>query len=381
MNRDMFLLRPGITYLNHGSFGACPRPVFEHYQQVQRDIEAQPVEFLGREYYDRLAEARGSLARFLGAGPDDLIFVTNATTGLNIVARSLDLQPGDEILSTDHEYGALDRTWRFLCKKSGARYIRQPIPLPLSDPQEIIDAVWSGKTNRTKVLFLSHITASTAMIFPVAELVRRGREAGLITIIDGAHVPGQMELDLTALGADFYAGNCHKWMMAPKGAAFLHARPEVQHLVEPLVVSWGYESLEPGPSEFIDHQEWTGTRDPSAWLTVPKAIEFLFSNNWQVERERCHRMICDVHQQITELTGQQPICPVSDQWFRQMAALPLPPETNLNALKIDLYDQFQIEIPILELGGRCYIRPSAQGYNQPEDYDHLVRGLGKLLGT
>ncbi len=380
MNRDMFLLRPEVTFLNHGSFGACPKPVFEHFQQLQREIEAQPVEFLGREYFDRLAKARSALATYLGAGANDLVFVPNATTGLNIVARSLNLQPGDEILSTDHEYGALDRTWRFLCRKTGAKYIQREIPLPLTDPQQIIDAVWSGKTERTKVLFISHLTSPTALIFPVAELVRLGRQAGLITMIDGAHVPGQMELDLDTLGADFYCGNCHKWMMAPKGAAFLHARRPMQKLVEPLVVSWGYENLEPGPSEFIDHQEWTGTRDPSPWLSVPRAIQFMQENSWEDERLRCHHMILDAQRRITDLTGETPICPANDTWFRQMAAMPLPEGTDTSALKAGLYDKYQVEIPILETAGKWYIRPSAQGYNQPEDFDRLMEGLAALLG-
>lgn len=381
MNRDMFLLRPDVTFLNHGSFGACPQPVFEHYQELQRELEAQPVEFLGRQSHQRLAQARAALAAYLGAQSDDLVFVTNATTGLNIVARSLDLQPGDEILSCDHEYGALDRTWRFLCGKTGARYIRREIPLPLADPQQVVDAVWGGRTEKTRVLFLSHITSPTALILPVKQLVDLAREAGIITIIDGAHAPGQLDLNLDQLGADFYAGNCHKWMMAPKGAAFLHARREVQHLVEPLVVSWGYEALEPGPSPFIDQQEWTGTRDPAAWLTVPRAIRFMQENHWDEERARCHAMILDVHARLTALTGQTPICPPTATWFRQMATLPLPPDTDINRLKNELYDQFQIEIPLLELNHRRYIRPSAQGYNQPEDFDHLLRGLGEILGT
>jgi isopenicillin-N epimerase len=381
MNRDMFLLRPEITFLNHGSFGACPRPVFQFYQDLQRELEGQPVEFLGRELAGRLATARTILGQYVGAHGDDLVFVPNATTGLNIVARSLDLQPGDEILSTDQEYGALDRTWRFLEKKKGLRYIRREIPLPLTDPQQVVEAVWNGRTANTKVLFLSHITSPTALIFPVQELVDLARAEGIITIIDGAHVPGQMDLNLDQLGADFYSGNCHKWLMAPKGAAFLHARRAMQHLVEPLVVSWGYESLEPGPSPFIDQQEWTGTRDPSAWLTVPRAIAFQQENSWDAERTRCHAMILEAHARITALTGQQPICPASDTWFRQMAALPLPPGTDINRLKTELYTQFQVEIPVLECGPRCYIRPSAQGYNQPQDYDRLLEGLEALLGT
>lgn len=381
MSRDLFLLRPDVVFLNHGSFGACPRPVFQKYQEIQREIEAQPVEFLGRQYAERLAAARADLARYVGARADDLVFVPNATVGLNIVARSLDLQPGDEILTTDHEYGALDRTWRFLCRKTGARYVQREIPLPLRDPAEIVEAVWAGRTPRTRVLFLSHITSPTALVLPVAELVRRAREAGILTMIDGAHAPGQLDLDLDALGADFYAGNCHKWLMAPKGAAFLHVRPERQPLVEPLVVSWGYECREPGPSPFVDLLEWTGTRDPSAWLTVPAAIDFQAANDWTAERERCHRMLLDVHAGITALTDQEPICPASGTWFRQMATLPLPPGTDITVLKNELYHRFRIEIPVLELGNRCYIRPSAQGYNQPEDYDLLLRALSELLGN
>jgi isopenicillin-N epimerase len=381
MNRDKFLLRPDVTFLNHGSFGACPREVFEHYQQLQRQIEAQPVQFLWREYFDRMSASRAALAAYVGAHRDDLVFVPNATTGLNIVARSLDLQPGEEVLSTDHEYGALDRTWRFLAGKKGFRYIRREIPLPLSDPQQVVDAVWQGRTARTRVLFISHITSPTALTFPVKQLIDLAREAGIISIIDGAHVPGHLDLDLNALGADFYSGNCHKWLMAPKGAAFLHARSEMQHLVEPLIVSWGYEAEVPGPSRFIDHLEWTGTRDPSAWLAVPRAIRFVQENSWDTERERCHRMLLDAHARITELTRQQPICPASAVWFRQMATLPLPPGTEINRLKNELYDQFQIEIPILKLAGKGYIRLSAQGYNQPEDYDRLLEGLTRLLGT
>ena len=379
MMRDQFLLRDGVVFLNHGSFGACPRPVFEHYQALQRELEAQPLEFLDRRYAEQLAVARARLAGFLNCGANDLVFVTNATSGLNVVARSLDLKPGDEILSTDHEYGALDRTWQFLCGKSGAKYIRRELPQPLDDPAAIVEAVWSGVTERTKVLFISHLTSPTAVILPVKELVDRARAAGLISIVDGAHAPGQLDLDVSAIGADFYAGNCHKWMMAPKGAAFLHARPEVQGLLEPLVVSWGWQPVKPGVSRFIDEQEWSGTRDPSAWLSVPAAIDFMEQNDWSAQRDRCHGMILNVREEITALTGQAPICPASRDWFVQMHALPLPPGTNGPALQSGLWDRFNIEIPVMEWGGRCYIRPSAQGYNQPADYEALLHGLRQLL--
>jgi isopenicillin-N epimerase len=380
MNRDQFLLRDDVIFLNHGSFGACPRVVFDEYQRLQREIESQPLEFLDRRYLPRLAVARAALAEFLGCGSDDLVFVSNATTGLNIVARSLDLQPGDEILTTDHEYGALDRTWRFLCGKSGARYIRQTLTLPLTTCEQVVDDVWSGVTPRTRVLFLSHITSPTALRLPVEELVRRGREAGLITIVDGAHAPGQIDLDIEAVGADFYSGNCHKWMMAPKGAAFLHARPEAQDLLEPLVVSWGWESRSPGTSLFLDHQEWTGTRDPSAWLAVPAAIRFMQDNDWASERSRCRAMIQAARESISGITGMEPICPSTGDWFQQMHALPLPPDVDGPRLQTALREEFHIEIPVPEQGDRCFLRPSAQAYNTPDDYERLALALTRLLG-
>jgi len=225
--RDQFLLRPDIIYLNHGSFGACPRPVFEAYQARQLELEREPVEFLGRRYNELLLTARQSLGAFVGADPDDVVYVPNATYGLNIVARSLPLKPDDEVLSTDHEYGALDRTWEFVCSKNGARYVRRHVALPIESAEQVIETIWSGVTARTRVLFISHISSPTAIIFPIDELIRRARAAGLITVVDGAHVPGHIPLDIRALDADFYCGNCHKWVMSPKGSAFLHARREM----------------------------------------------------------------------------------------------------------------------------------------------------------
>ncbi len=207
-----FMLRPDVTFLNHGSFGACPRPVFETYQCWQRELELEPVEFLGRRVPGLLREARQVLAEYVGVQPGTLVFVPNATFGVNIVARSLELAPGDEVLGTDHEYGAAEHAWQFSCGKRGATYIRQPIPLPVSDASDVIDALWAGVTDRTRVIFLSHITSPTAIIFPIAEICRRARAAGIMTVIDGAHAPGQIPLDLAAIDPDFYTGNCHKWL-------------------------------------------------------------------------------------------------------------------------------------------------------------------------
>jgi isopenicillin-N epimerase len=314
--REQFLLRPDVVFLNHGSFGACPRPVFETYQAWQRELEREPVEFLGRRFADLMRHAREALAAYVGAAPDELVYVPNATTGLNIVARSLPLQAGDEVLASDHEYGALDRTWRFVCGQRGAKYINQPLPLPLESPQQVVETLWPAVNERTRVLFLSHITSPTALILPVAELVRRARQAGILTVIDGAHAPGQIPLDLTALGADFYSGNCHKWLCAPKGSAFLYARREMQHLVEPLVVSWGWnpdrgagfaacpdnpQAGKPVP-HFIDEQEWQGTRDIAAYLSVPAAIQFQNEHDWPHVRAECHELLQETRQRIEEMS-------------------------------------------------------------------------------
>lgn len=376
--REIFILRPGVTYLNHGSFGACPRPVFERYQAWQRTLEEQPVEFLGRRFPDLMRAARESLGAFVGADPDDLVFVPNATTGLNAVARSLRLAPGDEILSTDHEYGALDRTWTFICDKQGARYVRQPVPLPVESAEQVAETVWAGVTPRTRVLFMSHLTSTTALVFPVAPLVRRARERGILTVIDGAHAPGQLPLDLAALGADFYAGNCHKWMNAPKGSAFLHARREVQPLMEPLVVSWGWHSERPGPSRFVDEHEWQGTRDVAAYLSVPAAIEFLHEHDWPTVRRACHDLARAARRDVDKITGQAPVSPDCQEWFVQMVTMALPP-CDHEALQRRLWDEFSIEVPTFAWNGGSYIRVSIQAYNTEADVDALVHALSHLL--
>lgn len=376
--RDLFLLRPDVVYLNHGSFGACPRPVFERYQAWQRELEAEPVELLGRRFAELMRDARGALAAFVGAGPDDLVFVPNATTGLNAVARSLRLEPGDEVLATDHEYGALDRTWTFICEKRGARYLRRPLPLPIVSAGETVEGLWSGVGDRTRVLFLSHVTSTTAIALPVAELVRRARERGILTVIDGAHAPGQVPLDLAALGADFYAGNCHKWMNAPKGSAFLHARREAQALLEPLVVSWGWRSDRPGQSHFVDEHEWQGTRDVAAYLTVPAAIEFMREHDWPEVQRACHDLVAAARDRINAITGLAPLTPAGDGWFGQMATVALPP-CDHEALQRRLFDEFGIEVPTFAWNGGSYLRVSIQGYNDEADVDALAAALSYLL--
>ncbi|MDW8327581.1 MAG: aminotransferase class V-fold PLP-dependent enzyme [Anaerolineales bacterium] len=373
-----FLLDPDIIFLNHGSFGACPRPVFEEYQRWQRELERQPVEFLGRRFNGLMRAAREALAGYVGTAADNLVYVPNATTALNIVARSLKLQPGDEVLITDHEYGAIVRLWRFVCAQTGARLVIQSIPVPLTSADEFVEALWAGVTPRTRVLCLSHITSPTALIFPVEAVCRRAREAGLLTVVDGAHTAGQLPLALDSLGADVYTGNCHKWLCAPKGSAFLYVRPEFQPLIEPLIVSWGYEAEAPGPSRFIDEQEYTGTRDIAAYLATPAAIRFQAERNWPQVRERCHALLRRARAQLIDLTRQAPLCADSSEWFGQMAAVALP-EVDVAELKERLYADYRIEVPVYRWGDRCLLRVSVQGYNSSEDLGALVGALEQLL--
>lgn len=377
---------PAVTYLNHGSFGATPRPVFHAYQRWQRELERQPVEFLGRRSAGLMAERRRALGEYLGTHADNLVYTSNVTVSLNIVARSLELEPGDEVLSTDHEYGALDRTWRFLAKEDGFRYINQPVPVPLTTPDAFCDVLWQSVTSRTRVIFLSHITSPTALLFPIEEVIRRARTEGIISVIDGAHAPGQIQLRLDELGADFYGGNLHKWLCAPKGAGFLYARPEVQHLLKPLVISWGYEAEIPGPSRFVDEHEWIGTRDIAAFLAVPEAIQFQKEHDWEKVRTACKGLAREAEERICALTGMVPLTSPEyedQEWGErkrlQMAAVPLPEGIDLTVLKTRLYDEYKIEIPLILWNGRKLIRVSIQGYNTRRDVDKLLLALKRLL--
>lgn len=338
------------------------------------------MEFLGRRANDLLAWARGQLAEFLHVSPDELVFFTNPTTAINMVARSLPLRPGDEVLATDHEYGAMDRVWWFICHHVGARYIQQHVLLPLDDPYTWVESFWKGVTSNTRIIFISHITSPTALIFPVAEVCKRARAAGILSIIDGAHAPGQIPLDLSEIGADLYAGACHKWLCAPKGAAFLYARLEVQKWLDPLVVSWGFDSEKPSGSQFIDYHQWQGTRDLAAFLSVPAAIEFQAGHGWEAVRQRCHQLAGQARSRINTLTGQTSLCPDSSAWFSQMFTVTLPPEIDVESLKRRLYEVHRIEVPVFKWREQPVMRVSIQAYNDSTDSDTLLEALARQLG-
>lgn len=383
----LFLLDPAVTFLNHGSFGACPRPVFEAYQRWQLQLERQPVAFLdpNRGLSSWMRDARVALGAMVGADPDDLAGLTNATVGLNIVAQSLDLKPGDEILTTDHEYAALEKTWAYVCRRSGAVVKTVTIPLPLTSEDQFTDTLLAGFTDRTRVLFLSHITSATALLFPIERAVAHARARGIWTVIDGAHTPGHIPLNLTALDADFYAGNCHKWMMAPKGSAFLHVRRELQAMMNPLVIShgWTLDAREPGAvgpfgnTPFIDGLEVQGTRDPSAWLTVPAAIDFTRQHDWHKVAAECRHLVQDTAARVRALTGLPGFC--SPEFCApQMVAMPIPACDPL-ILQRTLMAEYGIEIPCFRWQDHTIVRVSAQGYNTQSQMDLLVTALTALL--
>ncbi len=383
--RALFLLDPGLVFLNHGSFGACPQPVFEQYQHWQRELERNPVAFLGRRSAELLRAAREQLAAYLGAGADDLVFVPNATTGVNVVARSLALQPGDEVLTTDQEYGACDATFRVVCDRTGAVIRRVAVPLPF-EPAAFVPRLMAAVTPRTKLIFASHVVSTTALVFPVAELCARAREAGIPTLIDGAHAPGLIDLDLATVGADYYTGNCHKWLCAPKGSAFLHVRREHQAALQGGIVSWGWLADElaagggghtgfdayVGTTPLERRLQWQGTRDIASYLTVPAALDFLAAHDWPVRREGCRQRALQLQREVLSRNGLSAIAP--DEALTQMVPIPVR-ATDGEGLRRWLYESRGIEVPVTQHGGQTFVRVSVQAYTTGDELAALLSAL------
>ena len=376
--KSQFLLNPGITYLNFGSFGACPKPVFADYQKWQLLLESEPVQFIAFDGAGYLKTARQALAAYVNCDADDLVYVTNPTYAINIIAKSLQLNEGDEILATNLEYGALDRTWNYYCRKSKAKYIRQPIALPVSSKEELIAQFWKGYSHKTKAIFISQITSATALILPVKEICEMAKEKGLLTIVDGAHVPGHIPLDLADLKADIYTGACHKWMMAPKGCSFLYVKRDLQDQFDPLAVSWGYESAAPSHSRFLDYHQMQGTRDFSAFLTVPKAIEFMKENNWEQVAADCRELVRANYKRFCDLLGSAPICPVDDHFLGQMCSIPIK-TTQPEQLQRHLFEHYKIEIPVSRQDNAIFLRYSINAFNSQEDLDILYKALEEII--
>jgi len=370
--RAEFLLDPEVTFLNHGSFGACPLPVLERCQEWQRELEREPVRFLARRLPELLDEARAELARYVGAAPGDLAFVDNATAGVNVAARSLGLGPGDEVLATSLEYGACDLAWEHVCARVGARYVRAEIPLPLAGSSDLVEALFASRSERTRAVFVSHVASETGLLLPIEDIAARARTEGLPLVVDGAHGPGQVPLDLDRLGADVYVGNCHKWLCAPKGAGFVHVRRGLQERVDGPVVGWGYEE----EAGFVARIERQGTRDPSALLSVPAAIAFQADRGWDEVRARCTALARRSRDELCALLGTDPIAP--RELVLQMASVALPP-CDGEELQRRLFDEHRIEVPVSRRDR--LLRISVAGYTGREDVERLLDALLRLVRT
>jgi isopenicillin-N epimerase len=383
-------LEPGLAFLNHGSFGACPRVVLEHQQRLRDEMERQPVEFFVRRLPERLDAARRELAAFLGADPQALAAVPNATTGVNSVLRSLALERGDELLTTDHEYNACRNALEFVAQRAGARVVVVELPFPCPSPSRVIEVMLDAVTPRTRLALIDHVTSPTGMVLPLGELVRELQGRGTDVLVDGAHAPGMLPLELDEIGAAYYTGNCHKWICAPKGAAFLYTRHDRRTTVRPLTISHGANTPRSGRSRYQDEFDWVGTDDPTAFLAMPTAIEFMGSvlpGGWAEVRRRNRGLALEARRVLATALGVELPCP--DEMIGSLAALPLPdgsPGTPRSALYADplqdtLLEEYRIEVPIVPWPAppRRLVRISAQLYNELGQYEKLGAALSRTL--
>ena len=384
--RPLWDLDPAITFLNHGSFGACPLRVREAQDRLRAQMEREPVRFFVRELEPLLDAALEALADFVGAGARDLAFVPNATAGVNTVLRSLDLRPGDELITTNHEYNACRNALEHAAARAGARVVVAAVPFPLDSPDDVVRAVLDCTGPRTRLALVDHVTSQTGLVFPVERIVPELARRGVETLVDGAHAPGMVPLDLRALGAAYYTGNCHKWMCAPKGAAFLHVRPDKQAQIRPLSISHGANSSRTDLSRFRLEFDWTGTHDPTPYLVLPEAIRFLSSllpGGVPALAEHNRRTALAARERLCDALGTPPPTPAS--MIGSLATVRLPeaagdppaPPLFLDPLQEALFSRHAIEVPVIPFPpprGRV-LRISAQIYNDPEDYARLVDAL------
>lgn len=390
--RQHWTLDSNVVFLNHGAFGACPTPVLARQLLLRSRLEQEPVRFMAREYEPLLDAARQDLAAFVGVDPQDLVFVPNATTGVNSVLRSLRFSEGDELLTTNHSYNACRNALNYVAERSGATVVTATIPYPVTSPEDILEPLLSCVTPRTRLLLIDHITSPTALILPIQALAQQLIPQGIDVLVDGAHAPGMIPLDIQSLGVTYYAGNCHKWLCAPKGAGFLYVQRDRQSQIQPLTISHGANDPRSHRSRFHLEFDWTGTQDPTAYLAIPEAIQFLnslCSGGWDALRDRNHELALQARQILVDgLDIQAPHC--SGEMIGAMATLPLPnrfgppqtlPGSLIDVLQEDLWQNYHIEVPIIpwRLAGaeRKLIRVCAQLYNDLEQYQYLVNCLKK----
>lgn len=391
-NPNNWLLDPSVTYLNHGAFGACPRRVLEFQYEIRSRIERQPLQFLARDLEPLLDTARAALAQFVGSHPDDLVFVPSATAGVNTVLRSLSFKPGDELLVTNHEYNASRNALDFVAAQTGARVVVAKHPFPFDSAEEIIGSILASVTPKTRLAMLDHVSSPTGFVMPLEKLVNELSARGVETLVDGAHAPGMLPLDLKKIGAAYYTGNCHKWLCSPKGAAFLRVENRHQKQIRPLVISHGANSTRTDRSRFLIEFGWTGTGDPSAFLSIPEAIRYMASlvpGGWPEIM---------AHNRALAIAGRKVLCealkikePCSEEFIASLAAVPLP-DASMNALPTqpvneyplqqDLLLKHRIEVPIMAWPAppKRLLRISAQLYNSLPQYELLAQKLIEELG-
>jgi isopenicillin-N epimerase len=386
---ENWLLEKDITFLNHGAFGACPIPVLAAQTQFREQLESQPLRFVMREFEPLLDRARIKLAEFIGARENELVFVPNATTGVNAVLRSLNFSTEDELLTTNQEYNACRNVIDFVANRTSAKIVVAQVPFPIESPQQVVEAVINCVSPRTKLALLDHIVSQTGLIFPIQQLVKELANRGVDTLVDGAHAPGMVALNLHEINPAYYTGNCHKWLSAPKGAGFLYVRPDKQAEIRPMVISHGANSPRTDKSRFQLEFDWMGTDDPSAYLSVPVAIEFmgaLFNGGWEELRSKNHKMALAARQILVEKLGLSLLCP--DEMVGAMAVISLPDadadivrKGGLPPIQNQLWERFKIEVPVMPWpdAGNRLIRISAQVYNSLSQYEYLAEALVELL--
>lgn len=386
--RRQWGLKPGVVFLNHGSFGACPKVILALQARLRQEMEAEPVQFLWRRFEERLEPSRIELARFLGARSHDLVFVANATTGINAILRSLKLRRGDELLTTNLDYNACHNALIETARRGGVKLVAAQVPFPLRSEDQVIEAILKTITPRTRLAMIDHVTSDSGLVFPLARIVRELSERGIDTLIDGAHAPGMLPLSLGKLGATYYTGNLHKWVCAPKGAAFLWAREDKQADLQPAVVSHGNNRPRPGFTAFQDRFDWTGTFDPTAWFCVGESIRWmsqLLPGGWPELRKRNHALAVVARRLLCERLEVEAPCPES--MLGSLATIPLPTRFQsrvshgkIAAEQLGLYDEFGIEVPFSAIGNPPvrHFRISAHIYNSIGEYDYLAAALNQL---
>jgi isopenicillin-N epimerase len=416
--REHWSLRPGVTYLNHGSFGPTPKSVSAARLEWIARLESEPMDFFVRQMEGHLEQARHRLGDIFGTSGDNLLFVDNATFGMNIVASSFPLAPGDEVLATNHEYGAVLRTWRERCTKLGVQLVVQKLPDLFRTTDEVAESLFAGVTERTKLIVVSHITSPTALILQVADICRRARTRGIRVCIDGPHALAAVPINLDGLECDFYCASGHKWLSAPLGSGFLYVHPRWQQTVRPLVVSWG-NSLSGRPYFWQDEFVWSGTRDPSPFLAMPAAIDFFAkipglsvdpttqpavgpatnadcatkaanspplpdsSTGFELFRAASRQLVAEARQRVGEVTGLDAIG--TPEWYGTMITMPLPnwvgetPHGHTHPIHVALWENHQIEAPIVNWNGRRHLRVSCHLYNTPTEIQHLAAALKTIL--